>query len=230
VLARGIALTSTAILALSATQIFAAVIRHDDRPLWESLFPTQVLTENFDLFDVDILVRSNPVQLAGFDMTATEGPLGDSSNKIDASPFFANTTVNSSTDFYGDVSPGAGEVEIVFDIPIVAWGANFIGTEATLIEIRNEAGQLVGNVSAVNGVDDTGPVVEFVGFVLTNGATAKSLFFTKGLPSGAGNDSWAMDDFSFVSIPEPTTFALLSIVFLFSIRQRTRPFRWSPSV
>lgn len=216
-----IAMTSVVCVELSTTTLLASVVPFNSRSTWESLFATQIQTETFNTYTSDILVRNVPIQLNGFNMTASEGLLGSSSNKIDSSPFFVNTTVNGTTDFYGDVDPGGGEVVLSFDTPIFAWGAEFIGTEWTLVEILDESNQLLGSVSAVNGVDDSGPIVEFVGFVLSEGMTAQSLLLTKVVPGQSTNDSWAMDDVSFVAVPEPTTFTLALGALCFVVRKRS---------
>ena len=63
--------------------------------------------------------------------------------------------------------------------------------------------------------------VEFVGFSLANGITATGLRITKGFPSGATNDSWAVDNIRTVLVPEPTA-AVLALAALCSAMSRRR--------
>lgn len=200
-------------LTVVAAPASAALITYGNQGLWLAAVGPLSGTENFNGFLADASFIS-PASVAANNMTlsAGAGANGSITNKIDVSPFaFPGYTPDATPFLLADLTLTA-IVRVDFTTDVTAWGADFTGISddgrVSRIDIFDASNALLGSITAATAAGTFNE--RFIGFQLTGGA-ADHLQFVFTNPANFGNDVFGVDHVGFVTVPEPSSLALLGL-------------------
>lgn len=181
----------------------STIVTFTDRTTWEAAIGQPLsFFESFSGFGADTEFRTGAVDVGPFSLEQQGS--GAFRNMIDVAPFqFADNNGTTHASMFTDF--GVTTVQMTFDSPLTAWGADFYG--ATTGE-----GVHLSFLGLGEGVDLPGFGTMGTGFfgVITSGAfTGIDFQSVNDFPGGTG-EGFGMDDVAGGNVvPEPTTLFLL---------------------
>lgn len=194
--------TLSAAVAVACVSATASAQTFLDRTAWETAAGGTVIAPDYAALAPVDFAPGVSVDLGGFyDVLATGGALGDAD---------LNTVPN----FVFDFDPsGLQSVTFTFDIPIVAFGADWSNTF-----VQDGFAVATSNGDSIDLEDAAGTLLSstFVGFVDMSGIN--SVTFTTS--PGGGDDFVFFTNFDFVEIPSPATAGLLGLSAFAAARRR----------
>ena len=191
-----------AVLAIMSTPVFASPIdTFTNRADWQTAAGTPDWTVDFGGFASDTSFTTSPVDLGSFSISQVG--VMDFHNVIKASGV---------ADVYTNF--GAITVDITFDTPVYAWGADFSGLDGELLNI-----ELFGGINTTIEVNQT---TGFFGFTVPSSTPINKIsLISRTEIAGLEGETFTMDNAAGV-VPEPATMSLLALGGLAMLRRRRK--------
>ncbi|MBN2023187.1 MAG: hypothetical protein JW809_10400 [Pirellulales bacterium] len=209
---RLIAVSAAVVILIGLAQAQGAITTYNTRASWEAAVGGSgwFWEEDFNSFLTDTEFRTGPVDLGEFTLQQ-DGPdvFGTSYNRIDVAPFFY-VNIDASPYALVLVNHDATDttVDMVFDAPIWAWGAEFnLGLQGELLAVVKHAGGAEETIAVPNPSDPF-----FFGFTTNPMEWIESITFVPQKTISGTVEAFAMDNVVGAPIPEPATFVIWSLL------------------
>jgi hypothetical protein len=194
-----------AILAAYAVPAGAATMTFSDRTTWETAAGGASYTVDFNGVASDTSFSGAAYDAGPFTLEAIGTGLVTWTGKLDASPFESGGFWATDATTYALMETDFGNLtnEMVFDLPVLAWGADFVSALS---------GELL-DLQLVDGGTETVQLDVNTGFfgVTTDMAIAKIIFKSRLEDPGPNDEIFGMDNVSAAAVPEPSAVTLFGI-------------------
>jgi hypothetical protein len=181
----------------------AALVQYSDRTLFEAASGI-LSSEDFNSYTTDVSFSMSPLDVGDFTITY-DGVLVSGWNMIDATPFAMSSLLDIDGTSY--MLGGLAEAETIvltFDSAITAFGADFTG-------LNDDVARSLFNIAG----DTISLPVQSGLTTLFFGVVSDTPFDTVTLMGLSSSEGYGMDNVAYgsgtVSVPEPTTLALMGL-------------------
>ena len=189
-----------ATLVMGASHANAAVLSFNNLAGWQAAAGAESWVVDFSAFAVDTQFRTAAVDAGPFSLDEIGGD--DFRNLIDVSPYqFSDNPGTTHASMFTNF--GGTTVNMQFDSPVQAWGADFYAIDGELLDlVLNFVG---GGTAIINVPGGSG----FTGFT-SDTAVASITFQSRNNAPGPGGEGFPLDNVRGVTVPEPATLLLFA--------------------